>query len=253
MSHVFRSNRRQLPSPLFIEPLENRAYLSVDLTDTVSLLVPKSGHVKVGSAVVFSVQITNQGTTLASGPCAQTLSFSPSADGSAPVALATVTKKIHLKPGAHVNVRVAEKLPVGTYYGVAVIDPANTFGETNITNNTAVSSNSVIVDTKYPNGMGVWSGTMKIKKGYGKGGTYSTKVNVSNENQTTGTFVCNMTVAGYSLSGQGKITPAGAFSASGLSILGKVYHLKGKMAGGRLTFTYSSVELVGSGVCTLAS
>jgi hypothetical protein len=250
MLHVLRSKSS---SPLFIESLENRAYLSVDLVDTVSLVVPKSGHVKVGSAVIYSVQIVNQGTTLASGPCAQTLSFSPSADGSAPVTLATVTKNIHLKPGAHVNLRMAEKLPVGTYFGVVVIDPANTFGETNITNNTAVSSNSVIVDTKYPNGQGIWSGAMKIKKGYGKGGTYSTKVTVTNENQTTGTFTCSMTVAGYSLSGQGKISPSGAYTASGLSILGKVYHLKGKMKGGSLTFTYSSVELTGSGVCTLQS
>jgi len=246
-----------------IEALENRAYLSVDLTDAVSLVVPRSGHIKTGSAVVLSVQVVNGGTTTAAGLLAIDPGISLNADGSSPLAFAEASRRVALKAGAHTTFRFVEKVPFGTtpgtYYGVATVDPNNTFSETNIANNSAVSSNNIIVDPKYPNLVGTWTGTDLVKSGTGKGISFSKTLTITSEDPATGKFAFTGTdhivFSNYPLQGQGTITPAGTFTWASTSIPVNstgTTHAHGKLVGNTLTFSFSNKIAAGTGSLTLA-
>lgn len=239
-----------------IELLEPRALFSVDLTASLSLGFPPSGKVLPGGSIIFLLTVSNPGTTTAAGPLTANLSLSPNANGSSPVSLGSVTRRINLKAGVTTSFRVTEKVSggvaPGTYFGVATVDPGNTFGESDTTNNTARSSNSFQVASKYPNATGNWGGTSSITAGTGKGTTYTITFSISNENQSNGTFSLSGTNhfpdgTTQPFSGTGKLTPAGTFTgATGGS--GRVH---GKVNGNTITFTFTNRRNSGSGSATL--
>lgn len=239
-----------------IESLERRTLFSVDLTDSVSLVVPSSGKVISGGRLTFAVTVVDVGTSAAAGSLTANLGLSSSSDGSLPVSLGSVTRRIKLKAGGKATFRVTEKITgavaQGTYFGVAVIDPANTFAESNTTNNSAVSSNSVRVSPKYPFATGNWSGTAMITAGSGKGISYGITFTVSAEDQSKGTFLISGTDlfpdnTTKTFAGTGKITPAGTFTTS----TGEHSRVVGKLSGSTMTFKFVNKNNSGSGSATL--
>jgi hypothetical protein len=211
----------------WIEVLEARAHFSVDLSAAVSFAAPASHQVKPGMAFAVSVAVFNNGDTVASGKLSADLSFSTSPDGSSPVGAVTGGKNIHLMPGAHVTVRVNVKVPhgfmPGTYYAVANIDPNNTFGETNLTNNTAVSTDTLTVQSLYPTVLGTFVGGGVIKKGFEKGLTFTQSVTNTSEDDATGiiTFVGSDLFANgvvLSFAGQTTVKTNGSYIANGADV-----------------------------------
>lgn len=250
-SRMFGYSRPALrPAP--VESLEQRMLFSVDLTDSVSLVVPASGKVTLGGSVTFSVTVTNAGTSPAAGSLAADLSLSPNPGGSSPVSLGSFNRRINLKSGAKTTFRVTEKVnggvTPGTYFGVATVDPGNTFAESDTTNNSAVSSNSIQVAPKFPDATGTWAGTSTIMAGSGKGVTYTVTFSITNENQSSGTFAINGTNVfpdgtTSSFGGIGKLTTTGTFTGS----TGGSGHVRGKVVGNTITFTFTNRHNSGSG------
>ena len=72
---------------------------------------------------------------------------STSARGSNPFQVATLTQKFNLNPGAsatlHFSIPVASGSPTGHQYVVAVVDPMNSFKESNLSDKVSVSRNPV--------------------------------------------------------------------------------------------------------------
>lgn len=239
-----------------IESLEQRTLFSVDLTDSVSLVIPSSGKVMTGGRLNFAVTVANEGTSAAAGSLTTNLGLSHSSDGSSPISLGSVTHHLNLKAGAQTTFHVTEKITgavtPGTFFGVAVVDPANTFAESNTANNSAVSSSSVQVTPKYPIARGNWSGTATIAAGSGKGVSYSVIFTISDENQSNGTFLISGTDyfpgnITKTFAGSGKITPAGTFSGA----TGSHGHVVGKVSGSTMTFKFVNKSNSGSGSATL--
>lgn len=208
--------------PQWIEGLEPRAYFAADLSAAISFSSPASLAVKPGKPFAVSVVVSNIGDAAATGKLTTVLSVSASADGSSPIPEATVIKNIHLAAGAHATFRFNAKVPVGftpgNYFAVADVDPGNTFGETNLANNVAVSANSLTVLSPFPQVDGTYEGTVVIKKGLDKGTVGTQTVVDSNENNSTGT----VSVAGtdffpngvtISFVGTGTFQPNGSFTA----------------------------------------
>ena len=211
----------------WIESLEARTHFSVDLSAAVSFASPPSHLVKPGKTIAVSVEVFNNGDTAASGKLSADLSFSTSPDGSSPVGAVTGGKRIHLKAGAHVTVRVSVKVPLGfvpgTYYAIANIDPNNTFLETNLANNTAISTDTLTVQSLYPNELGTFVGGGKITKGLDKGLTYTQSVTNTSEDDTTGiiTFVgSDLFTDGIviSFAGQTTVKSNGSYIANGADV-----------------------------------
>lgn len=239
-----------------IESLEQRTLFSVDLTDSVSLVIPSSGKVMTGGRLNFAVTVVNEGTSAAAGSLTTNLGLSHSSDGSSPISLGSVKHRLNLKAGARTTFHVTEKITgavtPGTYFGVAVVDPANTFAESNTTNNSAVSSSSVQVTPKYPIATGTWTGTATIAAGSGKGVTYGITFTISDVDQSNGTFLISGTdffPGGITktFGGSGKFTPAGTFSAA----TGGHGRAIGKVSGSTISFKFVNKNNSGSGSATL--
>ena len=239
-----------------IESLEQRTLFSVDLTDSVSLVIPASGKVTTGGRLNFAVTVVNDGTTAASGSLTTNLGLGSSSDGSSPISLGSVAHHLNLKAGAQTTFQVTEKITgavtPGTYLGVAVVDPANTFAESNTTNNSAVSSSPVHVTSKYPIAAGTWAGTATIAAGSGKGVSYGVSFTISDEDQSNGSFLISGTdffPGGITktFAGSGKFTPAGTFSAA----TGSHGRAIGKVNGSTITFKFVNKNNSGSGSATL--
>lgn len=255
------SASRRLAQPSRIEPLEPRQYFSVDLTAAVTLSAPGSGVIKTGGDVIFSVVVTNDGTTSATGKLLMDLGLSASSSGSSPTSLKARSKKINLAAGASATLTFAEKVPdtltaPASYYGVADVDPNNTFNESDTSNNTAVSSAAVSVQGKFPDVEGTWTITGTIKKGPGKGSTFSSGADVTSENMTTGVYTFSGTemVGGisYAYTGSGKIQPNGAFSSVQTYNTGTKLHAKGKINGDALTEKWHEKGYSGTAIGTLS-
>ena len=264
---MFRNSKRgrvgRSISLAAIEPLEPRAYFSVDLTDSVSLVVPASAQVKTGSFVTLSVEVFNNGTTTASGPLEFDLGISPNADGSASVSFAPVSRHIALKAGAHTTFRFLEKVPIGTtpttYFGDASIDPGNTFGESDLTNNSAVSTDSIVVVPKYPNIVGTYTGSDLIKRGFGKGTTDTKTIVSTSEDPATGRYTItgtNFFAGGVTTTyaGTGIVSTTGVFTQTTTDIpadSSRVTHTVGKIVGNSSTYTFVNAIDSGSGSAVL--
>ncbi len=261
-NHLDSKPRRQRHRPNLIEALETRGYFSVDLSATVSIASPASHQVKPGQSAGVSIEVFNNGDTTATGRLATALSLSSSADGSSPIPVATMHKNIHVAAGAHVTFKVNTKLSVGfspgTYFAVATVDPGNTFGESNLANNTATSGNTLTVPNPFPNLLGTWSGPVVVKKGLGKGTVTNQVDTFTSESQTTGAFTLTGTNflpdgSTLSLAGQGVITTKGVFSDSGFDVPVDTFGEftgKGKLVGNKLVIT-PYANALNSGTITL--
>lgn len=239
-----------------VESLEQRTLFSVDLADSVSLVAPSSGKVMTGGRLTFAVTVVNDGTSAAAGSLTTNLGLSRSSDGSSPISIGSVTHRVNLKAGAKATFRVTEKITgavtPGTYFGVAVVDPGNTFAESDTTNNSGVSTNSVQVTPKYPVANGNWAGTATIAAGSGKGVSYGITFTISDEDQSDGAFLISGTdffPGGITkaFAGSGKLTPAGTFNGS----TGSHGHVIGKVSGSTITFKFVNKNNSGSGSATL--
>lgn len=264
---MFRNSKsRRHGRPLAaMEPLESRAYFSVDLATSVSLVVPATAQVKTGSFVTLSVEVLNNGTTTAAGPLEIDPGISPNADGSSLVAFAPVSRHIAIKAGGHATIRLQEKVAFGTtpgtYFGVATVDPGNTFSETDLSNNSAVSSNSVVVVPKYPNLAGNYSGTGAVLRGTGKGLTFTQTSVISSEEPATGRYTItgtNFFAGGLTISfaGTGTVSPTGLVTQTTTDIPAdatRVTHTRGKFAGNVSTYTFVNSSSSGTGSSTLES
>jgi hypothetical protein len=256
MRQLFNRSHR---SSTVMEPLEPRTYFSVDLTDSVSFVAPASGKVKPGQSVTIAVTVANDGTTVASGPLSIVVGPSANSDGSSPIDTVTTTKKIHLKPGANKVFRLSVRVPVGfvpgNYFAVAEVDPNNTFGETNTTNNLAVSTDAVTVLDPYPNVLNsTWSGTIKVTKGVDKGLIVTAVRTFTSENDTSGA----VTISGTNyfsndttviVDTSGTISTSGVTIGSGFDVPEDstgIYYFKGTIVGDTWRGTY--VNAINSGV-----
>jgi hypothetical protein len=249
-------------SSTLIEPLESRQYFSVDLTDSVTFIAPKTALLKPGQAVTAQVEVANKGTSKAAGNLDIVLGLSANADGAGTIIPETVHKKIGLAAGTSKVFNIKLKVPVGfvpgTYFAVAEVDPLNLFSDTNPFNNSAVSSNSVAVQSPYPSLLGAWSGPAKINKGVGKGVPLVQVDTFLTEDDTTGAFtgtgtnyyVNGIVEAYYSFSGT--ISTKGVFSDSAVAVpldATEVGYGKGKVSAGKLKINYRNS--INSGVITL--
>lgn len=112
-----------------------------------------------------TVLIKNTGTTAATGSIVINLYASPDQTlrGNAPK-LTTVTKKVNLKPGKSIKV----KLPAftwaagldGTYVLIAQVNATNTVAETTTADNFAVSGASVVVKAPFVDLANQWNGSL---------------------------------------------------------------------------------------------
>lgn len=259
-------NRNRLPchrgaaSRLAVaDSLERRALLAADLTGSVSVVVPASGHVTLGGSVTLSLTVSNAGTSTAAGPLTTNVSLSTNSDGSSPASLGSVTRRINLRAGAHVTLRFTEKLPSdiapGLYFAVADVDPGNTFAESDTTNNLAVSTTAVQLSPKYAIITGTWAGTSTITAGLDKGLTFDTTFIITSEDQSNGTFAFTGTNTfsnntTFAFTGTGRLTQAGTYTQSNNGA-GGASHGHGKLIGDTLTSVFINLHNSGTGISTL--
>jgi hypothetical protein len=102
------------------------------------------GSATKGKRTKASIAVANSGNVTARGTIPVTLATSTSIDGSNPTTFTTVNAKVSLKPGASKNVKlnfiVPPEVASGQYFVVATLDPSNTLGDRNDTNNTVLST-----------------------------------------------------------------------------------------------------------------
>jgi hypothetical protein len=223
-----RTSGRRLLGGQWIEPLEARRHLSADLSGAISFV--------------------------------SQLSISANADGSSPIPEGLLKKTVHLGPNGHATFRVSVKVPLGftpgTYHAVADVDPANVFGDTNLSNNTAVSANTMTVLPPFPNLLGTWSGPVVVKTGFGKGSRGIQTDIFTTDSQANGSFTVEGSnfINGVTLDlvGSGSITTKGVFQDSGADVPADAvgtFTGKGKVVGSKLTIAYRNA--INSGTITL--
>jgi hypothetical protein len=241
-----------------IEGLESRAYLSGDLTATISVVSPASRQVKPGQSFTVAIDVTNAGATAATGSLTSVVGASTSSSGSSPVDSGTIHDNIHLAAGAHIIIKVVKKVPAGftpgTYYAVADVDTADTFGAPIL----AVSANTLAVLSPYPNLLGTWSGSGVVKKGDDKGLVFSHTDHFTSENDATGAFTFTGTNSfpngtSSNFAGSGTVTTKGAISETSEAVPANdtgVTTVKGKVAGSKLSVTFSNAFSSGTEALT---
>jgi hypothetical protein len=102
------------------------------------------GTATKGKKTKVSINVANSGNTTAKGTMPVTIATSTSVDGSNPTTFTTVNAKVSLKAGTSKNVKLNFVVPAevasGQYFIVATLDPSNTLGDKNDTNNTVLST-----------------------------------------------------------------------------------------------------------------
>jgi hypothetical protein len=226
----------------------------IDLSDSVSIVSPADDSVLPGKAAGLSIEVFNNGNIPATGPLlidlGLTAGLTPDVNTiqtdieEAVVPAGTTSPHIHIAAGGHQILHVNEKVPVGftpgTYVWEASIDPANTFNESNTTNNTAFSTASQTVQDPYPNLLGTFAGPDHIKSGPDKGVTVEIELDFTSESETTGALSANGTLiegdgttAGFNFAGT--ISTKGVFSGKGTSSSPFFATYNGKLAKGVLS------------------
>jgi glucose/arabinose dehydrogenase len=117
------------------------ATINLAVTRVIAPLTARIGH-----PALARVTIVNSGNTLARGPLA--IELLASADGSLDASsldVGTVTRRIALAPGRQITIGLPVTLPStgGPYYIAINVDPINTFAETTLADNQAISATSV--------------------------------------------------------------------------------------------------------------
>jgi fibronectin type 3 domain-containing protein len=104
---------------------------------------------KIGKKQTVKITVTNQGTTAAVGllPIVLDASTDGALDGSA-VPILRISRPINLRPGKSVKLALSfvatSPIPTGSYL-IAQLDPANTFGDVNVANNTFASLQPIVI------------------------------------------------------------------------------------------------------------
>jgi uncharacterized membrane protein len=241
-------------SRIAIEVLEQRAYFSVDLTGSISVVGPGA---KPGGHITIAIQVVNNGTTVATGKLTTDLSASAIAGGAPSFSFPAVAHSIHLEPGAQTTIKVTEKIPSGSmpgaYFVDGDIDPADTFSESNLANNVVASSNTMTVLSLYPDAIGTLDGVLTIKKGADKGLIFTQTIHNTSENFATGiisftgtSFFPNGTT--LSFAGETALKTNGSFTATGTDVpedSAGVFHNVGKISGDTSKGTF--VNAINSG------
>lgn len=108
---------------------------------TCSILVPPVGN--PGKSGIASITISDGGTGQAKGNCAVALSLETQ-DGAVVTTLANTHVQVNLGPATSKTFKVHFKwpksVPSGTYLIKSLIDSGNTMGESDVSNNSAVSA-----------------------------------------------------------------------------------------------------------------
>jgi uncharacterized membrane protein len=223
----------------------------VDLSDTV--VYAGASSVKPGKKANVAVTVTNSGNVPAKGSLLIDLAYSVNADGSAAVSDGSISANINIAPNKSKVVKFPKTVPIGTtpgnYYTVTTVDPGNTFSESNVGNNTAVTPTALTVLGLYPDITGSWTGSYRGLTGQDKGETGPIDVDFT-EDDATGTLSGpgssdgNFTVAG-SIQASGALTMTFTFNQSG-----HVVDNKGKLSHGVISGKYT--EDTGTGTFTLS-
>jgi hypothetical protein len=220
----------------------------VSITDPAIDLTSKdvltgSTTLSPGGSGTVAVTVTNSGNVTATGPLAINLEYSTSSSGSAPTLLTGEDVSINLAAGASkvfdFAVPIAGGTPSGNYYIVTVLDPDNTFHESNtLTNRTAVTSTAITVD-EYPNIVGTLTGSFKTTAGPHKGLKGTVTLHVTSESQTTGACLGTITNNfGGDATVMGTISTGGAVQANTKDV--------GDSGTGSIVGTFSKGTLTGT-------
>ncbi len=224
----------------------------IDLSDTVSIVAPPSSQVLPGKSCKLAVEVTNNGNTKAIGPLTIDFSFSANPDGSDPQMAPTKIRHLGLAAGAETVFRISERVAVGTtpdpYFVAADIDPNDTFNETDLANNTAVTPTELTVLPPYPVLLDqTYSGPFKVRHGTDKGDTVEISLHFTAESQATGALTASgvetIGSTNFDFSFVGAITPKGVFTGSTSNTLNSdVARYHGRLVGTNLSGTFSNTN-----------
>jgi hypothetical protein len=221
----------------------------IDLSDSV--IIPNAGSDQVlpGKRVAFSLEVFNNGNITATGLLPTDVGLTPDA-GATVIPVTPAKPSIRIAAGGHETVRVTETIPKGftpgTYSWDVAVDPADSFSESNTTNNTALSTTELTVEPPYPDMLGTFTGPDKIVHGPSRGATVTIALDFTSESQTTGALVATGTLfAGTTSTFQltGTITTTGVFTGFGSST-SSVFtaKYKGRLIGSKLSGTVVNTD-----------
>jgi hypothetical protein len=225
---------------------------NIDLTDSVAFKGTTS--VKAGGSATAAVVVTNNGNVTASGALAITLDYSANSNGSSPSLWYTENVTLNAAAGKSqtfdFTCTVASDTAPGACYMVAVVDPGNTFDESNTAaNRTAVTPAALTVSSPYPNVLGTFTGTSTDTSGPDKGKTNAIAMNITSESQTTGEFYGT---GGGGSTMSGTITAGGAVTLTVHDSDGSITNVTGTFAGGKMTGKWTSGSDAGNVTMTLS-
>lgn len=119
---------------------------TIDLATTI-LMAPING--RVNSHINVTVEVANNGNSVAKGILAMAFAFSANTDGSSAFQLGALNRNINIHPGKmtrlHYAIPIPPGSPTGNQYLVATADPNNVFLDSNLTNNTNVLQKAISI------------------------------------------------------------------------------------------------------------
>jgi uncharacterized protein YkwD len=117
----------------------------IDLSDGVAV---SPASVTRGKKATLLVTVTNSGNVVAKRPLAMALSASTDSSGANAMSLGHPSGSINIKPDGKQVLRIPVLVPLalapGNDFFIVTVDPADTFGETTLSNNTAVAAAVVV-------------------------------------------------------------------------------------------------------------
>lgn len=195
----------------------------VDLSASLTTLSPKTNQALPGKSVGASLEIFNNGNTVADGTITTIIDASPNENGTFPIFSDTLLQHVDIAPGKHEIFHITRTVPTGsipkTYYLVADVDTQDSLNESNLANNTAVDPNALIVLDPFPNLIGGYSGSWTVKRGPDKRLVVQQTGAFEAEDDTTGIFDFTG-IDNYpdgttkDVTGTGTITPTGVFKST---------------------------------------
>jgi hypothetical protein len=111
------------------------AAAEVDLAGAFSKSVVPAAH----GQTPLTFTVSNNGNIPADGSLTFNVDRSPDGKVSDATIISTLHKAIALKPGKSQKITALVQLPAGTYFVVIQLDPANSFKDPNLANNTFAS------------------------------------------------------------------------------------------------------------------
>jgi hypothetical protein len=116
----------------------------IDLAGSI-ISIPAAGT--IGKSLAVTLEVSNEGNSIAAGQLLIAFAASPGSDGSNPFELTTLSTRINLAPGTSKMLHLKIPLAIGTLAGpaflVATVDPNNAFADPNQANNVAISATPI--------------------------------------------------------------------------------------------------------------